>query len=411
MGIKTFLIFIVSLFFILFLTACSSAPASTPTPTPVPTAIPATPLPEVGCSVISAEPTPKPSSALPAITSADYVRGPDNASVTLIVYCEFQSGQCQVLGDILDKLQANHPNDARVVFRPLPAASLLDKSQITVQAVIAAGNQGKFWEMRAILRSKYNEWINLSAVTFEPWAVTQAAGLGLDGAKFKTDLTSVETAARAKSMGDAAKAAGITSIPIVFVNGNPQPAYVLNYTNLDATVSLIALGARQFKSCPPFVINPAKQYIATVRTEKGDIVIQLFPDKAPLAVNSFVFLARNNWFNGVTFHSVIPGFIAQAGDPSGTGRGGPGYFFKNEITDLKYDRPGLVGVANSGPDTNGSQFFITFAPQPKINGAYTIFGQVIQGMDVVESLTPRDPSKTPGLPPGDQILNVTIEEK
>ena len=104
------------------------------------------------------------------------------------------------------------------------------------------------------------------------------------------------------------------------------------------------------------VIDPAKQYIATLKTEKGDIVIQLFADKAPLAVNSFVFLAREGWFNGVTFHRVLPGFVAQAGDPSATGMGGPGYFFRNETNDLLYDKPGMVGMANSGADSNGSQF-------------------------------------------------------
>jgi len=409
---KILFFFLLSIF--LLLTSCSSKPATTPTVAPANTStlISVTPSVDAGCSSINTEPTPQASSALPPITSADYIRGPDNASATLIVYCEFQSGQCQVLGDTIDKLQANHPNDVRVVFRPLPASpSLLDKSQITVQALIAAGDQNKFWEMRAILRSKYNDWINLTATTFEPWAVSQASELKLDGAKFKADLTSSETVARAQSMRDAAVNLGIKSLPVVFVNGSLQQSYVLDYASLDATVSLIALGAREFKSCPPFTIDPAKQYIATVHTEKGDIVIQLFPDKAPLAVNSFVFLAKNNWFNGVTFHSAIPGFVAQAGDPSGTGRGGPGYFFKNEISDLKYDKPGVVGMANFGPDTNGSQFFITYAPQPKIDGAYTIFGQVIQGMNIVESLTPRDPSKTAGLPPGDKIISVTIEEK
>lgn len=411
MRTKIFFIFFLSTFFLL--TSCSASTTKpTATPSQAPTLVPATSNPDVGCSAINTEPTPQAPSALPAVTSADYVRGPDNASTTLIVYCEFQSGQCQALGDILDKLQENHPKDLRMALRPLPAAtSVLDKSQITVQALIAAGNQNKFWEMRAILRSKYNDWINLTATTFEPWAVSQVSALGIDGTKFKTDLTSAETVARAQSMRDAAVNLGITTLPVVFVNGNLQQSYVLDYTSLDATVSLIALGAHQFKTCPPFTIDPAKQYIATVHTEKGDIVIQLFPDKAPLAVNSFVFLAKNNWFNGVTFHRVIPGFVAQAGDPSGTGRGGPGYFFKNEITDLKYDKPGVVGMANSGPDTNGSQFFITFAPQPKIDGAYTIFGQVIQGMDVVEKLTPRDPSTTAGLPPGDKIISVTIEEK
>jgi cyclophilin family peptidyl-prolyl cis-trans isomerase len=137
----------------------------------------------------------------------------------------------------------------------------------------------------------------------------------------------------------------------------------------------------------------------------------LFADKAPLAVNSFVFLARQGWYDGVTFHRVIPGFVAQAGDPSGTGKGNPGYFFNNETSDLKFDKPGMVGVANSGLDTNGSQFFITFAPAPHLDGGYTIFGQVLSGLDAAEKLTPRDPSKGLALQPGDKILSVEIEEK
>ncbi|MBK8825064.1 MAG: peptidylprolyl isomerase [Anaerolineales bacterium] len=158
-------------------------------------------------------------------------------------------------------------------------------------------------------------------------------------------------------------------------------------------------------------MDPAKQYIATIKTEKGDIVIQLFPDKAPLAVNSFVFLAKQGWYNGVTFHRVIPGFAAQTGDPSNTGKGNPGYFFNNEINDLKFDKPGMVSMANSGPNTNGSQFFITFGPAPHLDGGYTIFGQVLSGLEVAEQLTPRDPDQGIILAPGDKIISVDIEEK
>jgi len=159
-------------------------------------------------------------------------------------------------------------------------------------------------------------------------------------------------------------------------------------------------------------IDPAKQYFATLHTEKGDITIQLYADKAPMAVNSFIFLARQGWFDGVTFHRVLPGFVAQAGDPSGSGLGGPGYIFDNEISeDLKFDGPGVVAMANAGPGTNGSQFFITFAATQQLDGGYTIFGFVIEGMDVAKSLTPRDPSQAMDLPPGDRINSVTIEEK
>jgi cyclophilin family peptidyl-prolyl cis-trans isomerase len=297
-----------------------------------------------------------------------------------------------------------------VIYRPLPAIGVLDKSQISTQAVLASGNQGKFWEMRDLLHSKYNEWANMTLNQFNSWIKSQAVSMGLDAAKFEADYQSPETAARAKSMHDAAVQLGIGSIPVVFINGSLQPSAILDYNSVNDVVSLIALGAKQFKSCPSFTLDTSKQYIATLHTEKGDIVIQLYADKAPLAVNSFVFLAKQGWFNGVTFHRVIPGFVAQAGDPSGTGQGGPGYFFKNEVSDLKYDKPGVVGMANSGPDTNGSQFFITYAPQPTFDGNYTIFGQVLKGVDVLESLTARDPSQSGDLPTGDKILNVTIEE-
>lgn len=156
-------------------------------------------------------------------------------------------------------------------------------------------------------------------------------------------------------------------------------------------------------------LDPAKKYQATLKTEKGDIVIELFADKAPLAVNSFIFLAEQNWFDNITFHRVIEGFVAQAGDPSGSGMGGPGYLFDNEISaDLKFDQAGLLGMANAGPGTNGSQFFITFAPIPQLDGGYTIFGRVISGLDVAESLTPRDPQQSSDLPPGDKLLDVVI---
>jgi cyclophilin family peptidyl-prolyl cis-trans isomerase len=163
--------------------------------------------------------------------------------------------------------------------------------------------------------------------------------------------------------------------------------------------------------CPPMTIDPAKQYTATVKMAKGgEFKIQLYADKAPLTVNSFVYLARQGYFNGVTFHRVLEGFMAQGGDPTGTGGGGPGYHFNNEDSDLKFDKAGVVAMANAGRDTNGSQFFITFGPQDFLNGGYTIFGQVIEGMEVVNSITLRDPDTSPTFT-GDAIESVTIDEK
>jgi len=171
------------------------------------------------------------------------------------------------------------------------------------------------------------------------------------------------------------------------------------------------VATKQYAYAPPMLIDTSKQYFATVRMAKGgEFVIQLYADKAPITVNSFVFLARQGYFDGVIFHRVLEGFMAQGGDPTGTGMGGPGYEFVNEDSDLTFDKAGVVAMANAGRDTNGSQFFITFDPVERLNGGYTIFGQVISGMEVVNGITRRDPSQNPTFP-GDAIESITITEK
>ena len=167
----------------------------------------------------------------------------------------------------------------------------------------------------------------------------------------------------------------------------------------------------QYDAPPPMTIDESKQYFATVKMAKGgEFVIQLYPDKAPITVNNFVFLAGEGYFDGTTFHRVLPDFMAQGGDPTGTGGGGPGYIFQNEDSDLTFDKAGVVAMANAGRDTNGSQFFVTFSPQEYLNGGYTIFGQVVEGMDVVLAITLRDPQQNPNFI-GDAIASITIEEK
>ena len=314
------------------------------------------------------------------------------------------------MAGVVAELLKNH-DDLRLVFRPLPLIAILDKSDKAVLAALAADEQGQFWAMYDLLFTKHTEWAALSAVEFNSWVAEQSSSVGIDRDRLTAAINADKTTARMMSMYEAAKQLSIPAVPLVLINGNIQQSYVLDYQNMSDTIGLIALGQKQFTNCPPFNIDASKQYIATIETDKGDIVIGLFPDKAPLAVNSFVFLAREGWFDGVTFHRVIPGFAAQTGDPSGTGRGNPGYLFNNEISDLQFDKPGLVGMANSGPDTNGSQFFITFAPAVHLNGGYTIFGRVLSGLDVAEQLTPRDPEQDTLLPPGDKIIKVTIEEK
>jgi len=311
---------------------------------------------------------------------------------------------------VLAQLIDSYPNEVRIVYRHFPL-SQHDKAALATQASEAAGLQGKFWEMHDLLFVNRNEWVDLKEEEFESWLVEKSSELGLEVEKFTNDLNSQELASLAKEAYEKNAAIGMPGTPFLLINGEPYNG-PMDYANLAATVELINLEKQQFTECPPMTIDPEKQYLAIIQTEKGEITIELYPDKAPWAVNSFIFLARAGWFDGVTFHRVIEGFVAQAGDPSGTGFGGPGYAFINEISPgLTYDGPGVVGMANSGPDSNGSQFFITYSAIPKLNGSYTIFGRVISGMEVVESLTPRDPSQSMDLPSGDAILSVSIVEK
>ncbi len=422
MRLRTYVLLVRTLVSGGLMVSCSTAAKSTPAPATEPVA-PATAA-VIGCSVVDASPTPNAASLLPPVSAADYERGPADAGITLLYYCDFQSQQCELFNRVLDQLVKDHPSDLKIVMRPfpIPAAVVptlapaeiqnLDKSEASGAAALAAANQGKFWQMRDLLHSQYADWVGLPQAEFQKWVVSQATSLGLDAARFQNDLRGTAIRTQEQSLYESALSLGISSIPTVFINGGLQSRAALSYPGLESTISLISLGARQFKACPTFSIDPSKQYTATLHMEKGDIVIQLFADQAPLAVNSFVFLARHGWFDGVTFHRVIPGFVAQAGDPSGTGSGGPGYFFNNEVrADRLFDKPGMVGMANSGPNTNGSQFFITYSAQPQLDGAYTVFGQVVSGMQVVESLTPRDPQQDPTLPPGDKIIRVTIQEQ
>ncbi|MBE2221550.1 MAG: peptidylprolyl isomerase [Anaerolineae bacterium] len=172
------------------------------------------------------------------------------------------------------------------------------------------------------------------------------------------------------------------------------------------------LETMQYDAPPEMTLEEGVQYTARVTMENGDeFVIELYPESAPLTVNNFIFLANEGWFDGVTFHRVLPGFVAQTGDPTGTGMGGPGYAIPNEIDpNLSHAEKGMVAMANSGPDTNGSQWYITYDDVSQLDGGYTIFGKVIEGMDAVEAITPRDPSQDPNAAPGDVIKSIVIEE-
>ncbi|MFC2006776.1 peptidylprolyl isomerase [Chloroflexota bacterium] len=156
---------------------------------------------------------------------------------------------------------------------------------------------------------------------------------------------------------------------------------------------------KTYSAPPPLTIDTNKQYIATIETGKGKIVLELFAGDVPITVNNFVFLAREKFYDGTKFHRVIPDFMAQGGDPTGTGTGGPGYKFADEFTKHTHVT-GALSMANAGPNTNGSQFFITYAPQPHLDGKHSVFGQLIEGVDVLGRIEL-----------GDTVIRITIEEK
>ena len=160
---------------------------------------------------------------------------------------------------------------------------------------------------------------------------------------------------------------------------------------------------------PSGALDATKTYTATLKTQKGDIVVELYADRAPRTVENFVNLARGGFYDGTTFHRVIPGFMAQGGDPTGTGTGGPGYQFADEFhPTLRHDAGGVLSMANAGPGTNGSQFFITYGPTPHLDDRHSVFGRVTSGMDVLQAIRERDPQRDRD--PGDRIDTIEIAE-
>ncbi|MEP7134040.1 MAG: peptidylprolyl isomerase [Chloroflexota bacterium] len=398
--------------FLLLLTACSTP--STPTPDPnfvFPTniIIPTQPA----CTTLLTAPTPGPDtpSIFPPITAADHVRGPEDAAVTILDYSDYQDPRSGELAKATKQLLEENPNDIRLVTRPFPIYIVNDKSAYATLDVEAAAEQGKFWELNDLFFAQQANWINLSVEDFNQWVITQVTALGMNVEQFKTDRAREDIVAKVQKAWDAGHQINLPGTPIVVINGDLYQG-PRDYASLNDIAHLIILGKRQFTTCPPFTVKTNKQYIATLHTAKGDVTIELFADKTPVTVNSFIYLAQNGWYDNITFHRVIPKLFAQTGDPSGTGKGNPGYYLITEILpSLTFNTPGMVAMTNSGPDTSGGQFFITYAPAAQFNGKYTIFGQVLTGMDILQSLTPRDTQPGANTPPGDKLINITIEEK
>ncbi len=168
--------------------------------------------------------------------------------------------------------------------------------------------------------------------------------------------------------------------------------------------------AKQWNTQPDLTIDPKKSYHAVIKTDVGEMKIKLFADKTPLSVNNFVFLAREGYYDGTIFQRVIEDFMVQGGDPTGTGRGGPGYKFRDEFhPDLKHDKRGILSMANAGPGTNGSQFFITHIATPWLDNKHSVFGELVEGEDILMAIPARDPNQVNS--PAVKILSVEILEQ
>jgi len=278
---------------------------------------------------------------------------------------------------------------------------------LTAEAAEAAGLQGKFWEMHDVLFERQSEWSTRSRDEVVDVLSGYARQLGLDVEQFSRDLEERTYRDRVQRGYEEATGLGISSTPTLFINGQfyggPRDDSVLG-----GLIRLFNYDGPQYAAPPPMSIDPTQPYLATIETSQGSFCVELFAAQAPRTVNNFVFLAQEGFYDGVSFHRVLPGFVAQTGDPTGGGFGGPGYGFDDEIhPDLKHDGPGVLSMANAGPNTNGSQFFITYRATPDLDGKHAVFGRVVQGMEVVKSLMPRDVQENP-YAPADKIIDVTV---
>ena len=311
-----------------------------------------------------------------------------------------------------------YPNDVQLVYRYFPLTHIHDNAQNSARAAESAGAQDGFWAYHTALYEQQADWANLSNDDVRDYFIALAAEQGLDSDKFAADYDSDKFTNYISGMEQEAVNIGLPGTPAVIMDGqliagqNLPFDFTIWSSFIEAQIQVKALADRQYAEAPPMTIDPDKSYFAHVLMENGDkFTIELLPQSAPVTVNNFVFLANEGWYDNVPFHRVLEGFMAQTGDPTGTGAGGPGYTINDEIDpDLSHGEAGIVSMANSGPNTNGSQFFITLAPSEHLDGSYSIFGKISEGMDAVNNITLRDPND-PNAPDGDVIVSITIEEK
>ncbi len=358
------------------------------------------------------------SQELPDIAKdTDFITGEtEDYSVTIVSYTDFSCEGCMAMATTLAKTVELYPDDVRLIYRPYVDSNNI-RSVLSAKAAIAAGMQGKFWEMYSRLFATQENWLDITEDEFKTVLWEYATDLELDPDQFDADINGQEVSDILIENLQEALAYGAAA-PIVLVNNTSVPIYISTVGDflvwMDTLMVPFGRHVRdnQFNNCPPMKIDEDATYTATIKTELGDVVIALYPQYAPFAVNSFVYLAENDYYDNTPFYAVVEGFIAQAGDPTGTGWGSPGYYYSIETSDdITFDKAGMVAMANAGSDAVNSQFFFTFSPLTYLNGKHTIFGEVIDGMDVLRSLTLRDPEKAPLSPLSENILDIVIEKQ
>jgi peptidyl-prolyl cis-trans isomerase B (cyclophilin B) len=353
---------------------------------------------------------------IPDPFTPDHILGvEENPEVTLIVYMDMMCPYCAVFHPVLMQLLEEYPEELQIVFRHLPLFMVHDKAFIAAQALeaVALQDETAYFSLQELLLNRQGEWYELTPEEFSAYVRERLPEYGIDPIQFDEDMVNEEYNQNIFSELDVNIPAGIASTPYIFLNGQPYTALSRDLSTLRTVIELELLSNRQFDSCPPRVIDEGKDYIATLHTTQGDIIISLYDELAPLAVNNFVFLSQEGWYDNTPFYSVITDNYALTGDPSGSSLGTPGYTFRTETDEtLTFDRAGVVAMNNAGsPNSNGSQFFITFSEQTQLNGKFTIFGQVVDGLDVLNLLKKTDTTQDVTVLDFDEILSVTIDEK
>ena len=365
---------------------------------------------EVTCTVQSQELTDW---ALPE----DHITGElDDYAITIIAYNDFSCDGCFNIAQTLATTLELFPDDVRLIFRNFPILGGNDNGVVAAKVAEAAGRQGKFWEMHDYLYATRDQWLELDQEDFGEFIWQQVELLELDPEQINLDINSEDTAQLISQHHE--EALGYNPAPpVVLVEGSAIPIYINTVEDFLIWLDTLMIPygrhvkENQFNECPPLSVSRKDNFTATLHTEKGDVVLALYPDLAPVTVNNFIFLAENDYYDNTPFYAVIEGYVAQAGDPSGTGWGSPGFFYDLETSpDLTFERPYMLAMGNSGPGASNSQFFITFSPLSQLNGQHSIFGEVLDGVDVLKALSPRDPEKNPLAPMGDLILDVSIEK-